>query len=216
MANELANTSESRVRPYLEYLDKEMTIMGVLSGFAVGSVVLVMHAFTTDSSHSTLVQSIWDGSAALVIVATAAQLVAALFFYKQRSVLAWHYGQLCLALFSDGPHKHASTRAQLDDADSWATWIAYRIAFASLCIGYAYYGVAVIATRFPALVTTLRHHPVRTLWIPIGFATVCYLMEWMVLTAFAYEDRPWYAFWHNPNSILRGLKDAMDQNRLWL
>jgi hypothetical protein len=209
--------TDSNAHVYLEYLDKEMTIMGVLSGFAIGSVALVAHAFSaTLLNNSSLVHLTWNTPATLVVVATVAQLVAALFFYKQRSVLAWHYGQLCLIVFAGGTHNGVSTRSQVEDADSWATWIAYRIAFIWLCLGYVYYVIAVVNTLIPAMSTAFSAHPIWlvAILLPIPGAALWCLAIWLVLTAFGDEAHPWRTFRAKRNTLLARLRKARDQNRL--
>ena len=80
--------------PYLDYLDKEMTIQGILSAFcvAVGAAAFdrILGAKRADASG--LVANLQYFSAPFVLAAIIALITAALFFYLQRSKLAWLHG----------------------------------------------------------------------------------------------------------------------------
>jgi hypothetical protein len=143
-----------RVKLYLGYLDHEMKIMGILSGFAAATLALVLGKFVLGSSSPAKNVS-W-----LVIGPSVAMLLAALFFYRQRSHLAWLYGQISLRCAAP-PLSPQTLMQWLKDADSWSSWIHYRWAFAFICLGLIGYVFALIAVldpespRHPCVVPTL-------------------------------------------------------------
>lgn len=181
-STEPGSGARAEVRAYIGYLDKEMTIMAALSAFAIASV-------------------------ALVVGGGGAQLLAGLYFYLQRSNLAWMYGQICLTLVPDGHPDGVTTRSAIIQADSWSTWVPYRIAFAWLCLGYAMYGVALlnqISVRAEAL---WNRSPKFAVAIPFVVIAVGSLIEWRVLNVFATEDHPWCSARADPGILLpRGRK----------
>lgn len=82
-------------KPYLDYLDKEMTIMGLLSAFSVA-----LASFATErivNAEKGFLHDIWLVGRDHVIAGAATAILAAFFFYLQRSHLAWYYGQIALA-----------------------------------------------------------------------------------------------------------------------
>ena len=82
--------------PYLEYLDKEMTIMGILTAFAGGVPSLVLDR-TAGASTSSPFSALWEVERPLILCGSLALFLAALYFYRQRSLLAYYYGQLALS-----------------------------------------------------------------------------------------------------------------------
>jgi hypothetical protein len=119
----------------LGYLDKEMTIMGILSTFCLAIIVLVIKELD-----SPLLQPVWSSSCYYIVAALGLILLAALFFYKQRSYLAWYYGQICLKICCHPDE----VRGFIDDADSWETWISYQLAFTFLGFAFGEIVVAVL------------------------------------------------------------------------
>ncbi len=68
---------------YLQYLDKEMTIMGILSTFCVAVVALVLDRVgSTDSSKQTIFYLLWkDQSSYIVLGSSRVALAAALVYH---------------------------------------------------------------------------------------------------------------------------------------
>jgi hypothetical protein len=131
----------NRAKIYQGYLDKEMTIMGVLSAFCIASAILPIKQTLADiSAASTSGRSVGP----YFIVGLCGLLVAALGFYRQRSLLAWFYGQIALCICRK-ELKDGELDEWLDEADSWATWVFYRWGFAFLVIGIAAHILALLA-----------------------------------------------------------------------
>jgi len=142
-------------KPYLNYLDKEMRIMGILSAFCVAVLALVVDKdrwregfdcliFALDASSGDLVD--WRGRA----------VGRCAIFYRQRSHLAWYYGQISLAQVQNAEAEN-SVGEWLRDADSSETWLFYRDGFASLSFGFFQFAVAVaqqqLSTTYPRILT---------------------------------------------------------------
>jgi len=116
-------TEFSRFKPYLDYLKLEMSIMGILSTFAIAAVALALReVFSKDLSES-VSTALWCGGVGWFIVfGTVLLLLAAILFYEQRSTLAWHSGRIIFAL-AHGDWVEA--RGTIDEANSWTTWRWY-------------------------------------------------------------------------------------------
>lgn len=133
----MPNTPDAK--PYLEYLDKEMTIMGVLSAFAASALAAVLWKMAdAEPSKASLVSGLIKAPW-FIIVATALNLLSALAFYRQRSLLAWHYGQIALTAVGQ-PGKTVEEQSQ--DADGWDTWVHHWRGWAWLSLGFLGYGLA--------------------------------------------------------------------------
>jgi hypothetical protein len=124
---------------YLGYLDKEMSIMGVLSAFSVTVLSLYLFKVAGAEDKDGALADVWRHAPWCALAASLLQLFAALLFYRQRSLLAWHYGQIALARA-----QNAVVGELLDEADSWATWILYRWGFTALTLGLAGYGLTFV------------------------------------------------------------------------
>ena len=138
----MADPSVSDVaKPYLDYLDKEMTIEGILSAFcvAVGGVVFDRVLGGKADGASSFVGQLQEFSYPFVLAAIAGLVTAALFFYLQRSTLAWHYGEISFAVATAlaggaGEAHTASVLESLDDAHSWSTWNRYKFGWSFLAV----------------------------------------------------------------------------------
>jgi hypothetical protein len=187
---------------YLDYLDKEMTIMGVLSAFsvAVPSLVLSQVAGAKESSG---LEKMWAAHPNLFAAGSAFLLLSALCFYRQRSLLAYYYGQICLALV---PNFAEQSRDEwLTEADSWATWLHYRWAFGFMVLGFVVYGLAYDTSG--EVVTPNRMPGVLIACIAVTLAAG--VVQSVVLTRprLKYSLRPWTLAWRylrrHPTSLCR-------------
>jgi hypothetical protein len=115
---------------YLRYLTTEMTIMGILSAFFVAVpaffIEKILSADQGSIAYSCL--SALSHASIYLVVASILFLVAALFFYRQRSRLAWLYGQIALEAAMPEYTEHR-IHDWLKEADSWQSWIPYNTAF---------------------------------------------------------------------------------------
>jgi hypothetical protein len=125
MARPNPDSNSVKVERYLTYLDKEMTIMGILSGFCVATLAASIKVFT--SKDASAAQLLWQVCPLPILFAHAMLLFAALAFYRQRSLLAWYYGQI--ALEDSGYSTGCDLYQWLANADGWDTWINYQRGF---------------------------------------------------------------------------------------
>jgi hypothetical protein len=100
-----------------------MTIMGLLSAFAIA-----VTSFATEgilSAKEGLLSEIGSTGRIHVLAGAASALLAALFFYLQRSHLAWCYGQITLAQ-SRGASSPEPVQYWLTRSDGWDNWKRYQ------------------------------------------------------------------------------------------
>jgi hypothetical protein len=171
-------------RNFLEYLDKEMTIMGILSSFAIAGVGLfIKDIVSAEPQKQVLLCSLWSHSWLYILCGSGSILVSAGLFYRQRAELAWYYGQIALAMDSANEGREGELRKE---ADSWAAWISYFSAFKFLWIGILAYTWAFLRLK----------EKIGGAWlIALGACVAVYgLAECFLLLRFRYEDNPLTAF----------------------
>lgn len=71
--------------------------MGVLSAFAVAVPGLVISQ-VAGAGDKSLLRDVWTGYHLWILIGSLALMFSALMFYRQRSLLAYYYGQICLTL----------------------------------------------------------------------------------------------------------------------
>lgn len=137
MTSSLADSA----KPYLDYLDKEMTIQGILSAFcvAVGAAAFDRILGVRGEKASALVLNLQTNSRGFVLSAIVAVMIAALCFYLQRSKLAWLHGLISLAIMREmqdlsTPSDSFSFKDGLNIADSWSLWNMYKVGLAFLAV----------------------------------------------------------------------------------
>jgi len=128
-------------KPYLDYLDKEMTIEGILSAFcvAVGAAAFDRVLGAKGGTASDLVKALQDYSCPYVLAAIIGLMSAALCFYLQRSALAWLYGQISLAVTREMQNitTQVDRNSFLDGlhiGDSWSLWNRYKFGLSFLAV----------------------------------------------------------------------------------
>jgi uncharacterized oligopeptide transporter (OPT) family protein len=175
---------------YCDYLDKEMTIMGLLSAFAVlvAGLVLDRTAAADPEKQATLAQ-LWSDQREFLGVGSIAFLLAALCFYLQRSLLAYYIGQLRFSK-TMARYEKPSAKELLEDADSWATWIQYQTGFVLLALGFTMYGFAFYASLLK------DQSPWRLVTISCIVAGLVAVVNGAVKARYRYHDEPWYDFFH--------------------
>lgn len=171
-------------KPYLEYLDKEMFIMGILSAFSVAVATLPVEQVLSEKKSP--VSQLFIMRDAHVVAGILLALLAAFCFYLQRSHLAWYYGQIALAqsLGEVSPHPIGSWLLQ---ADAWDTWLRYQTGFIALSLSIASYVYAGAKVWFPCLGTISL---TWSLILPLTLSGLLVVSRWYCLTAFAQSDNP--------------------------
>lgn len=181
---------DAKSKPYLEYLDKEMTIMGILSAFSVA-----LGSFATEkiisANDQNFLSLIWKNGQCHVITGAVLAVLAAYFFYLQRSLLAWYYGQIALAesLGSSAPYKIEDL---LTWADGWSSWIRYQTGFIALSLSFASYAYAVAEVIRPSLRSI---SPLWSLCIPLSASAGIAIVRWYGFSKFPDEEQPFKAWW---------------------
>jgi hypothetical protein len=84
-------------KAYLEYLDKEMTIMGILSTFCVAAAALVIDRVGS-AEHDSFFGGLAKSHIVQVLIGSGLLILAGLYFYLQRSTLAFFYGSICMSI----------------------------------------------------------------------------------------------------------------------
>jgi hypothetical protein len=173
--------------PYREYLDKEMTIMGILSAFAVACPAAVLNA--VGGTPSPWAEAIGNEGRRLALVGSGLMLLAALLFYKQRSRLAYYYGQVAL---EQARSNDDLVRNHMIEADSWKTWVPYHGAFAWLIAGGIEYAWALVVSRVSA------RWQMAVMVLPAVGAAAYHVGAWWLLarSRFRSSDEPVCALFH--------------------
>lgn len=182
-------------KPYLEYLDKEMSIMGILSAVSVLAPGGILSSVL--ASDKGVTRSIWDFGGLFIVAGSALCVVAALLFYKQRSRLAWFYGRICFCDAMEGSYA-PSLRRWIEDADSWATWWPYDVGFTFLIVGFAqYFFTAFAYVALPGWSWLSIHIRAAEVFFSLASAAGLILaapLQWYVLTRYPNSDHYWISF----------------------
>jgi len=181
-------------KKYLEYLDKEMTIMGILSAVCVAAPAGILNAVL--SKDSDVKSMFWNPGHLFIVMGSALCILAALMFYKERSSLAWYYGQICLAEeLEDKRSASAKLREWLREADSWEAWWPYSWGFTFLIAGIAEYLLALFfllaPPYWPWLLTNLHAIKVVTFVVCPVLAGCIAAAQWYALTHYKFSDDYW-------------------------
>ena len=99
--------------------------MGILSAFCVGTSALVAKDVLPRSTVGEIF-AVCQPDFYYVAGGTGLMLIAAAFFYRQRALLAWHYGQVSLWA-TDHSASRSDLSEILQESDTWAGWISYQV-----------------------------------------------------------------------------------------
>jgi hypothetical protein len=185
----MTQNPDDPILSYVEYLDKEMTIMGVLSAFTVAGAALTLDR-TLGAKDAPLLSALWSDSSSFLVLGAGSLFLGALEFYRQRSLLAYYYGQILLSR-TPLEYVHGTWLSLLEDADAWDAWSHYKNGFAFLTAGFVYYLIAVLAAA-------TRWQPLRTSWLPwilpLAIAVFVVALQSIVAAKYKYSDTPWKDF----------------------
>ena len=174
---------DEKVKLYLDYLDKEMSIMGILSTFCFAVPALILERVTTATNN--FLADLWISGNSYFLVASVFMLLSASLFYKQRSVLAWYYGQISLK--ENLPNYVKPAKEQwLQDADSWGTWIWYKIAFYLIFFSTFEYGVAFGSYYCPSI----QENKISYILFPFIILIISVSLVIIVNLKYKYQDNP--------------------------
>lgn len=162
--------AEPDAKPYLEYLDKEMAITGLLATFS--AIVIGLTVNSSLAADRGELKNVWPYGHWDLLMASCWMLIAALLFYRQRSLRAYYYGQIALCCVQGSSGEYDKIEHALADADAWITWFFYQAAFACLITGFVTYGAALLS-----IVASWPRHPI----VISGFG----LIETFIIVVFA-------------------------------
>jgi hypothetical protein len=175
-------------KAYLEYLDKEMTIMGILSTFCVAAAALIIDRVGS-AEHNSFFGRLAVSHIVQVLIGSGLLMLAGLYFYLQRSTLAYFYGSICMSIARQY-RQDSETGRWLIAVDSWATWLRYRLGFMFLTLAAVFFVFLTFQTicliRAPGWV-----------WVEgLLLATIAFGFSFynIILSAYRYEDAPTDAF----------------------
>jgi len=184
---EPANTpSTEDIKGYVDYLDKEMTIMGILSTFCIVSLGFVAQKLIFPDKDSKV--AFWENATFLCFLGLSALLLAGWCFYRQRSLLAWYIGQISLYKAKGDKRK---VKSLLTRSDGWSNWTWYHGGFGGLFLAFfslisvALSGVCPFIERWQVLIGC-AYLLAGSLYC--GFFITAYKM-------FSYKDDPGAALW---------------------
>lgn len=186
----------SKCDKYLEYLDKEMTIMGVLSAIAVLAPAGILNAIVGEKNGAR--GEIWHSARAFITAGSTLCVLAAGFFYKQRSDLAWFYGQICLSdTYPADPPSGMSVSELMRSADYWSSWWPYSWGFTALWAGFGEYLMALILLvnspwQMPNYARAVR---LVTMWGWVIGAVIVAWVQWKALHRYESNESPWCDAW---------------------
>jgi len=168
-------------KPYLEYLDKEMSIMGILSTFSVAVPAFALSQLLGDNKG---LAALWAAGKPTFLAAIGFCLLAALSFYRQRSALAYWYGQLAIAIAPGGATVSACETPIkcVESANSWNTWRMYMSAF-----WFMYGGLYLFAIAFMEHGSNILSPAVL---IPAAIALGAAATSWYFRKRFSDRERP--------------------------
>ena len=162
--------------------------MGLLSAFSIALASFATEKIIT--AEDGFLCDLWEAGRDHVLAGAALAVLAACFFYLQRSHLAWHYGQIALAQ-SLGIKSRYALKELLADADGCDSWTRYPAEFIVLTLSFASYAYAVVETLDNCMRSFSRWH---TLWLPLIATVVVTVVRWCILVKYAQEDEPFKAW----------------------
>jgi hypothetical protein len=176
-------------KPYLNYLDQEMTIMGILSTFCIAVISLVLDRLWGADKES-FFRTLWESQEHSIIIGSALLVVAASFFYIQRSHLAYFCGGISMTIACPPKGEDEWQLVNwLKEVDSWHTWRYYRIGFTALILGSVVYAHLLYRTIYPT-------RPPLDWLVGLVFSgfVVRIIISAVVLSTYRYETKPYKAF----------------------
>jgi hypothetical protein len=166
------------VKPYLDYLDKEMTIQGLLSAFCVAASAAAFDRILGAEHPSPLVSYFQRSCQPYILTAILALMLAGLLFYLQRSELAWLHGQISLDATRrmegiDPPDDSYTLAECIFVADSWTLWNRYKWGLTLATVGATEVGLALASMYIPFFV----YH--RRIADPLPLVLGCVFAGWL-------------------------------------
>ncbi len=168
---------DEATKPYLDYLEREMTIQGILSTFCIVASAAALDrvlAVEPDKA-SQFVLKLQAVACPYFACAILALVSTAWFFYWQRSELAWLNGQIGLAVLREGrglavPKDGWTMDELIEQADSWSIWNPYKCGLTLLAVSAAEIALVFVVAAFGT--TSPSHWLGAGLLVLIGVAAM--------------------------------------------
>ena len=138
------------VKLYLDYLKIEMNIMGILSAFCMLTAGLVLEKTIGGDKPGEGLGALWRDGCLFVVLGSIAIFASGAYFYLQRSLLAYYYGQITLSIPTPEIPR-SSTRKLLEESDEWVAWERYHVGILLSMMAFVQYLLALLATKLPCL-----------------------------------------------------------------
>lgn len=172
--------------------------MGILSAVCVAAPAGILSAVLTKDGD--VAKSLWQVGHFFIVSGSAYAVLASLFFYKQRSLLAWYHGQICFAeAMTRKSSKLYDLRVWFRDADSWDAWVPYSWGFTFLDAAFVQYLFALVILLAPPHWDWLTAHlhlvKVWVFWVSPIVAIVTAIVQWYALSRFKFSDTPYADLW---------------------
>jgi hypothetical protein len=183
---------EDPTKAYIDYFDKEMTIMGILSTFCVAAASLVIDRLS-GATGGAFFARLATLHPVQIYLGASLLLIAGLCFYLQRSKLGHFYGSICMSVAMPTLHPW-NTQRWLTEAYSWGTWLRYRIAFIVLAIAFIVFVFAIGETMYPTRLYLWGYG----LWcyelLLVGLIVLSFGGHTMVYMTYRYSNNPYRHF----------------------
>lgn len=165
--------------------------MGLLSAFSIALASFATERIVT--AEDGFLATLWEVGCTHILTGAALAVLAAFFFYLQRSHLAWRYGQIALAQ-SLGTKSLYTLEKLLADADGWDSWTRYQTGFIVLTLSFGSYAYAVVE----AIDTHIRSiSQLQSLGLPLAIGTLIIAVRWWVLVKYPQKEKPFKAWWQS-------------------
>lgn len=186
--NQSADSKKDDLKTYLDYLDKEMTIMGILSSFCILTMGFVTEKLFFPDKDS--LYKFWQTANVLCMLGLSGLLFAALSFYRQRSLLAWYYGQLSLYKAKGDEDE---VRNLLTDSDAWYNWKWYQAGFGCLTLAFLELGAVGLSSVHP-FIGKYEIAIATCILFVCGIGTSFFIIAY---ARYPYEEKPFLLLWKN-------------------
>lgn len=168
--------------------------MGILSAVSIAAPAGILNALLGDDKNG-FKERLWAAGPFFVLAGSVFCVIAALLFYRQRSRLAWYYGQMCLTESLDkNASKFDGLREYMQGIDSWAEWKSYSWGFDALFLGFTEYISAVLlvlSRQRGWLFETVRVIGAIAPLAALGYAA----LQWRVYNRYRFQDDLWGGLW---------------------
>jgi hypothetical protein len=126
---------------FLDYLEKENTILGVISTFCILAAAFVIKEVLSASSGQ--IEQVAKDAITYIYIGSALMFYAGHRYFRQRSLIAWYQGQISLAIVHDDKRLLNDT---INEVDTRFAWRYYNTASVITWFAFIEYSFALITT----------------------------------------------------------------------